>query len=334
MPRNVCSKTPFGSTTGSPTRATDPRAAATGRPSSGKTGAAKACAGAPERGTKRQSASAVPVSSTRRAFVARTGGASGVGGGSERQEGEGRQGGEAGEARRHGPHDRANRRARRVRRRIRTTISMPRTLPTRSFSLVLAAFLWAPGALAAQAPGRPVPVILDTDIGDDIDDTWALALALKSPELDVKLVVTDFGNTEQRAKLVARVLELAGRTDIPIGIGVKENDEPGPQAEWVKGYDLAKYPGRVLPDGVQALDRHRHGVDGADDADRHRPAPEPEGRARARAADRREAAPGRHVRQHPPAATTASRSPSRSGTSRPTRRPRAPCSARPGGRRS
>ena len=43
--------------------------------------------------------------------------------------------------------------------------------------------------------------------------------------------MTDFGNTEQRAKLVARIPELAGRTDIPIGIGNKENDEPGPQAE-------------------------------------------------------------------------------------------------------
>jgi len=118
------------------------------------------------------------------------------------------------------------------------------------FALLLPAFTVADAA--APAP-PPIPVILDTDIGDDIDDTWALVLALKSPELDVRLVVTDFGNTEQRAKLVARVLELAGRTDIPIGIGIKENDDPGPQAEWVKGYDLAKYPGRVLRDGVQAL---------------------------------------------------------------------------------
>ena len=128
-----------------------------------------------------------------------------------------------------------------------------RFLSFRSVPLLLAAFLATPGALAAQAPARPIPVVLDTDIGDDIDDTWALVLALKSPELDVKLVVTDFGNTEHRARLVARVLELAGRTDIPIGIGIKENDDPGPQAEWVKGYDLAKYPGRVLKDGVQAL---------------------------------------------------------------------------------
>jgi inosine-uridine nucleoside N-ribohydrolase len=119
-------------------------------------------------------------------------------------------------------------------------------------SLRLALPLLLAAELAAAAPRR-IPVILDTDIGDDIDDTWALVLALKSPELDLKLVVTDYGNTEQRAKLVARLLELAGRTDIPIGIGSKENDEPGPQAEWVKDYDLAKYPGRVLKDGVQAL---------------------------------------------------------------------------------
>jgi inosine-uridine nucleoside N-ribohydrolase len=121
---------------------------------------------------------------------------------------------------------------------------------------VLALLSWEGprAATAAPLPTRPpIPVILDTDIGDDIDDTWALVLALKAPELDVKLVVTDFGNTVCRAKIVARLLEIAGRTDIPIGIGIQENDAPGPQADWVKGYELSKYPGRILRDGVQAL---------------------------------------------------------------------------------
>ena len=118
---------------------------------------------------------------------------------------------------------------------------------------------FAAGAVAAP-PARPIPVILDTDIGDDIDDTWALVLALKSPELDVRLVVTDFGNTEDRAKLAARVLELAGRTDIPIGIGVKESDDESPQADWVRGYDLATYRGRILKDGVQADARSIMGI--------------------------------------------------------------------------
>jgi inosine-uridine nucleoside N-ribohydrolase len=38
-------------------------------------------------------------------------------------------------------------------------------------------------------------IILDTDNGTDIDDTWALAMLLRSPELDTKLIVTDTGDT-------------------------------------------------------------------------------------------------------------------------------------------
>ena len=53
---------------------------------------------------------------------------------------------------------------------------------------------------------KPVPVILDTDIGSDLDDTWALAMALKSPEIDLKLVtVTEF-DVEYQAKLAAKML--------------------------------------------------------------------------------------------------------------------------------
>jgi inosine-uridine nucleoside N-ribohydrolase len=98
-----------------------------------------------------------------------------------------------------------------------------------------------------------IPVILDTDIGGDIDDTWALAMMLKSPELDVKLVVTDTGNTTYRAKVVAKMLEVAGRTDIPVGIGLHLSDEEQGQADWVKDYDLNSYPGKVHKDGVGAL---------------------------------------------------------------------------------
>jgi inosine-uridine nucleoside N-ribohydrolase len=122
---------------------------------------------------------------------------------------------------------------------------------------VVLAVLPGSSAGAASLPDgaavRAVPVVLDTDIGDDIDDTWALALILRSPELDLRLVTTDYGNTVYRAKVVARLLEVAGRTDVPIGIGQKENDKDGGQAEWVKGYDLARYPGTVYDDGVQAL---------------------------------------------------------------------------------
>src|ERR1700733_13915688 len=98
-------------------------------------------------------------------------------------------------------------------------------------------------------PPQPKPVILDTDIGDDIDDTWALGLLLKSPELDAKLVVGDFGSAPYRAKLLAKFLQTAGRTDIPVGVGVETGKGgTGPQAEWIKDYDLNAYPGKVYKD--------------------------------------------------------------------------------------
>jgi len=105
---------------------------------------------------------------------------------------------------------------------------------------------------SSNSPNK-IPVILDTDIGGDIDDTWALVMMLKSPELDVKLVVTDTGNTMYRAKIVAKMLEIARRTDIPIGIGLHLSDDLGGQADWVKEYELSSYPGTIYRDGVQAL---------------------------------------------------------------------------------
>jgi inosine-uridine nucleoside N-ribohydrolase len=116
----------------------------------------------------------------------------------------------------------------------------------------LCAFAAIAGRSDAADP-KKIPVILDSDIGDDIDDTWALALVLKSPELDLKLVVTDYGKQEYRGKVAAKFLEIARRTDVPVGLGVDAAKGDGPQADWVKGYDLAGYPGKVHRDGVGAL---------------------------------------------------------------------------------
>jgi inosine-uridine nucleoside N-ribohydrolase len=98
-----------------------------------------------------------------------------------------------------------------------------------------------------------IPVIVDTDIGSDIDDTWALAMLLRCPEVDVRLVVSDTGNTKYRASIIARLLEIAGRVDVPVGIGVKQTDETGPQLRWVDKYELESYPGTLHQDGVNAI---------------------------------------------------------------------------------
>lgn len=116
----------------------------------------------------------------------------------------------------------------------------------------------AAGCATSQSSGTnnstAIPVIFDTDIGDDIDDTWALGFLLRCPELDVKLVVGDNGKPEYRAKLLAKFLESAGRSDIPVGIGLDVNAEKsGNQSEWVRNYNLEKYPGKIHRDGIQAM---------------------------------------------------------------------------------
>ncbi len=102
-------------------------------------------------------------------------------------------------------------------------------------------------------PGKKIPVILDTDIGTDIDDTWALAFLLKCPELDVRLITTASGDTVERAKIVAKILEIAGRTDIPIGFGLPLENTRCFQSEWTRGYRLEAFPGTVFEDGISAI---------------------------------------------------------------------------------
>jgi inosine-uridine nucleoside N-ribohydrolase len=110
------------------------------------------------------------------------------------------------------------------------------------------------GAIPALASGaRPIPVILDTDIGDDIDDTFALLMLLRSKELDLKLLVTDFGDTVYRARLAAKLLQAMGHPEVPIGIGLRQSDKGGPHAAWLGDYAFSSYPGKVHTDGVQAL---------------------------------------------------------------------------------
>lgn len=108
-------------------------------------------------------------------------------------------------------------------------------------------------AQEAVVQAKPIPVILDTDICDDIDDTWALALLLRSPELDIRLITTAVGNTEAKARVVAKFLQAVGRADIQIGIGVSQHQGNHRQTGWAEGYDLSKYPGTIHSDGVQAL---------------------------------------------------------------------------------
>jgi purine nucleosidase len=79
-------------------------------------------------------------------------------------------------------------------------------------------------------------VILDTDIGDDIDDAFALALALQSPELDIVGVTTAYGPTEKRAKMALKILHAAGRDDVPVAVGLRTHDSDPNQYPYAADY--------------------------------------------------------------------------------------------------
>ena len=82
------------------------------------------------------------------------------------------------------------------------------------FLLVPLAAIWSQAP--ASTASKPQLVILDTDIGDDIDDAFALALVLKSPEFKLLGVTTEFGDTDLRARLVNRFLEYQCIYGIPV----------------------------------------------------------------------------------------------------------------------
>lgn len=126
-----------------------------------------------------------------------------------------------------------------------------RMLVVAGFVVLMGGALLRAQAAGAEAntPGAPQLVIIDTDIGDDIDDAFALALALKSPELKILGVTTAFGDTELRARIVDRYLAAVGRIDIPVNAGVEtKTDNVMTQAAYGK-----RAPDRQHGDGVAFL---------------------------------------------------------------------------------
>ncbi|MGH9587610.1 MAG: nucleoside hydrolase [Acidobacteriaceae bacterium] len=100
--------------------------------------------------------------------------------------------------------------------------------------------------VAQQAASGPQKVIFDTDIGDDIDDAFALGLLLSSPEVQVLGVTTDFGDTDLRARLVERYLCEVGRSDIPVAAGPKVAAKSTfTQARWAERFPDQKWPDAV-----------------------------------------------------------------------------------------
>ncbi|MCS7192480.1 MAG: nucleoside hydrolase [Armatimonadetes bacterium] len=58
---------------------------------------------------------------------------------------------------------------------------------------------------------KPVAVLLDTDIGDDIDDAWALAVCLSHPKINLIGVSTVYADTVARSIIARWLIEASGK---------------------------------------------------------------------------------------------------------------------------
>lgn len=66
-----------------------------------------------------------------------------------------------------------------------------------------------------------LPVILDTDIGGDVDDLLALAVLLASPEIDLRAVTCVYGDVRIRARIALKALALRGAGHIRVAAGAE-----------------------------------------------------------------------------------------------------------------
>lgn len=122
---------------------------------------------------------------------------------------------------------------------------------------------WAILSFVSRA--TPVPLIIDADFGGPIDDTFAIAYALKEQELydtfDIRLLNMAGRNTTARATLLAKYLQVSGYQDaVDIGIGIEgacgnffSIGCVGPAWPYNGNFTLDDYNGTVYNDGISRM---------------------------------------------------------------------------------
>ncbi len=122
---------------------------------------------------------------------------------------------------------------------------MRRTIRSAAFLLMtaLGSGLMAAAQTAPAAANAKMKVIFDTDIGDDIDDVFALALLVTQPNVELLGVTTAWGDTALRARLTERFLTAIGRTDVAVYAGPQTTEHTGfTQATYAMGYPAKQWP--------------------------------------------------------------------------------------------
>ena len=114
------------------------------------------------------------------------------------------------------------------------------------------------GQLYAQE--TPLKVILDTDIGDDIDDAWALAFVIAHKNFEPLGVTVAHGNTPARAQMACKMLQLTGRGNIPVLVGRQtEQKEYSYQFTWAEDFTAKQPDARKAADFIVETVRRNPG---------------------------------------------------------------------------
>jgi purine nucleosidase len=138
---------------------------------------------------------------------------------------------------------------------------VPLAPPTSATIAALAGLLLAV-ATATAAPSPKIPVLLDTDIGGDIDDAWALAYALTRDDFDLLAVTVSDGNTAPRAKVAAKLLHVVGRDQVPVAMGRSTPVREGQvdfQFQWAEDFTTKRPIDVPAADVIVAEARKRAG---------------------------------------------------------------------------
>src|ERR1039457_5400368 len=115
-------------------------------------------------------------------------------------------------------------------------------------------------ACFAGAADTKIPIILDTDIGTDIDDAFALALIINSPEFELLGVTTVSGDTAARARIAAKMLWEAGGKwrQVPVVAGAPGSKQDINQAAWADGFTSPQILNQSAVDFLRdTIRRHR-----------------------------------------------------------------------------
>jgi len=140
-------------------------------------------------------------------------------------------------------------------------------IPIMKHFALLLCLLFTLGATAQTATRQKV--IFDCDLGDDIDDAFALALLLTNQDkLDILGITTCYGRTDDRARVALKMLHETGQDKIPVVLGRNTSASSeranwyAEQFYWAKGFEklqpskqsaadfilenLKKYPNEVV----------------------------------------------------------------------------------------